>query len=174
MIGSAIVTMATKLFCYVAQSLGITQSCSCVRRPWGRFLETGSYSRRPGTGRQRCTIARDDRFLTLAILRNRTMTAVEVRNRLAEVRDVHVSDRTIRRRLSEVDLMARRPAHGPELTRQHRVNRLAFAHEHENWNMEQWSQVLFTDKSRFCLRAPDGRQRIWERAGKRAYGPCVD
>ncbi|KAH0815291.1 hypothetical protein GEV33_007501 [Tenebrio molitor] len=84
--------MATKLFCYVAQSLGITQSCSCVLRPLGRFLETGSYSRRPGTGRQRCTIARDDRFLTLAILRNRTMTAVEVRNRLAEVRDVHVKD----------------------------------------------------------------------------------
>jgi hypothetical protein len=102
------------------------------------------------------------------------MTAVEAKNRLAEVRDVHVSDRTIRRRLSEVDLMARRPAHGPELTRQHRVNRLAFAHEHENWDMEQWSQVLFTDKSRFCLRAPDGRQRIWGRTGERAYRPCVD
>jgi hypothetical protein len=45
------------------------------------------------------------------------MTAVEVKNRLAEVRNVHVSDRTIRRRLSEAALTARRPAHGPELTR---------------------------------------------------------
>jgi transposase len=65
---------------YVAQSVGIAQSC--VRRTWGRFLETGSYSRRPGTGRQRCTSVRDDRLLTLAILRNRTTTAVEVRNAL--------------------------------------------------------------------------------------------
>jgi hypothetical protein len=27
--------------------------------------------------------------------------------------------------------------------------------------MEEWGRILFTDVSKFCLRSPDGRQRVW-------------
>ena len=44
-----------------------------------RYQETGRYTRRPDTGGQMCTSARDDRFIVLEILRNRYLNAVEIR-----------------------------------------------------------------------------------------------
>lgn len=109
--------------------------------------------------------------MTLRVLRNRDSTAIGVRNELEEVRGIAVSERTVRRRLKEYGLSARRPANGPELTRGHRVERLRFAREHRNWGIEEWSKVLFSDESRFCLRSPDGRQRVWRRTGER-FAQC--
>lgn len=76
------------------------------------LLETGSYSR-PKTGSPKIY----KWFIKLALVRNRILIAIEVRNRLAEVRDVHLSERTIRKRLNANGLLARRSANVPELTR---------------------------------------------------------
>jgi hypothetical protein len=38
--------------------------------------------------------------------------------------------------------------------------------------LKQWSNVLFTDESRFCLRSPDGRERMWRRRNER-YADCT-
>jgi hypothetical protein len=45
-----------------------------------------------------------------------------------------------------------------------RIRRL-FAQEHVDWNLEQWSNVLVTDESRFCLHHIDGRVRVCETLG---------
>lgn len=154
---------------YVARVLGVTR-CS-VQRAVERFRVTGGYTRRPGSGRRRRTNAQDDHFLELRVLRSRDTTAVEARNGLEEIRGVAVSERTVRRRLVEHGLTARRPANGPALTRAHRVARLRFARQHQHWGNEEWGRVLFTDESRFCLRSPDGRQRVWRRGGER-FAQC--
>jgi transposase len=125
-----------------ANSLGFARSS--VHRAVLRFRQTGGYIRRPGSGRRRSTSARDNRYITMLSLRNRHMTAVKIRNQLERVREVNVNKRT-----------------GPELLRGHRVSRLLFAQEHLNWNLEQWKSVLFSDESRFALRSPDGRARVW-------------
>lgn len=140
---------------------------SNVKYALKRYRETGLYTRRPGSGGVRCTSARDDRFIVLEVLRNRFLTAVEIRQRLQITRGVNVSERTIRRRIQECNLRARRPARGPELERHHRVARLQFAREHENWTLEQWGNVLWTDECRAALRAPDGRERVYRRRGER-------
>jgi transposase len=148
-----------------ANSLAFARSS--VHRAVLRFRQTGGYTRRPGSGRRRS----DNRYITMLSLRNRHMTAVEIRNQLERVREVNVNERTVRRRLGEANLGAYRPAIGPELLRGHRVSRLLFAQEHLNWNLEQWKSVLFSDESRFALRSPDGRARVWRRPGER-YAPC--
>jgi transposase len=155
---------------YVARRFQTTRST--VQRVYNRFLETGSYSRRPGSGRPRKSTNRDDRFIINSSLRNRHSTAVQLRNELQHTRDVNISERTIRRRLNEANLFCRRPATGPELTREHRVARLQFAREHLHWTENDWGNVLFTDESRYCLRSPDGRERVWRRTGER-YAECT-
>lgn len=100
---------------YASRILGVTR-CS-VQRAVQRFNETGSFSRRRGSGRRRSTNVRDDRFVTLNVLRERNTTAVMARNRLEEVRQVPVNEITIRRRLREHGLRSRRPATVPELLR---------------------------------------------------------
>lgn len=135
-----------------------------------RFRQTGSNKRRPGQGRRRCTSARDDRFITSLVLRNRFTMAFQVSNELNEVRNVHVSERTVRRRLAEGKIRAFRPA--PELLLRHRRARLHFARKYQDWTVEQWRQVLFTDESRVSLRGPDGRVGVYRRANER-FAQCT-
>jgi len=46
------------------------------------------------------------------------------------------------------------------------VDRLCFAREHENWENDQWANVLFTDESRFYVNSIDGRERLYHRRGE--------
>lgn len=143
-----------------------------IRDALRRYRETGRYTRRPGQGRIRCTTEREDRLLVNNVLRNRFLTAVEARNRLYEVEGNSISERTVRRRLAERGLRPFRPARVPELLPQHRRDRLRFAREHVNWNVEQWKNVLFSDETRVSLRGADGRQRVYRRANER-FSSCA-
>jgi len=155
---------------YVARVLHTHRST--IKRVVERFRQTGQNKRKAGSGRKRKTTALDDRYIRNNALRDRHLTAVQTRNRLQEVRGKDVSVFTVRRRLHEVGLKSCRPATGPKLLPRHRVARLQFSREHLRWNLGQWSNVLFTDESRFCLNSPDGRERVWRRTGER-FAECA-
>lgn len=146
-------------------------SQSAISKVYRRFRETGSFARRPGTGRQRCTSLRDDRFIVTTALRNRQLTGVAVQQRLRDVRGVTASSWTVRRRFKEANLTPKRPATGPKLLPRHREARLIFAQRHKNWTIEQWTPVLFSDESRMCLNGCDRRGRVSRRPGER-YTQC--
>ncbi|RZC40344.1 hypothetical protein BDFB_005182 [Asbolus verrucosus] len=122
----------------------------------GRFHETDSFTRRMTPSRKRCTNERDNRFLSLSALHDRSATATEARNCLKEVRGLRVSERTIRRRLKEYRLNVRRPAKASKLIRNQRIASHQFGRDHDTG-----IKIHFTDESRFCFRSVDGRQRIW-------------
>ena len=98
-----------------------------------------------------------------------TARALEIDFRRATT--VHLSDQTVRNRLHEDGMIARRPVRGPILTAQHRVQRLNFAHEHQKWQLRHWRAVLFTDESRFTVSTNDIPARVWRRQGER-YANC--
>lgn len=153
----------------VAQTLGVSKSV--VHRVVKRYRQTGQYTRLAGQGRKRKTVARDDRFIVTSVLRNRTLTSSEVRTRLQEVRGIAISTKTVRRRLKSSGINSHLPARGPLFATRHRVARVNFARNHYHWNDDAWSQVLFTDESRFCLKPDDGRIKVWRRPGE-GYAQC--
>ena len=155
---------------YVTDRIGA--SIGSIHRAVQRFREFDMFSQRPGSCRKRSTTKRDDRFMTLEVLRDWHTTAVQVQNLLRHFHQLDVNVSTIRRRLQEANLKSRRPATGQLLTRQHRITRLDFAHQHINWTEEQWGNILFTDESSFSLRGADGRERVWRKPGERYY-PCT-
>jgi len=148
----------------VARIFGKSQST--IHRSVSRWRQTGEYVRRRGQGRKRSTTAVDDRFIHLQTLRNRRQTAGQTRNLLQNVRGTTISERTVRRRLREGGLKSYVPIKAPRLQRCHRVARLEFGRQHQNWNDNQWGQILFTDESRFCINSIDGRERLYRRQGE--------
>jgi hypothetical protein len=82
-------------------------------------------------------------------------------------------DVTPRRILKERGLSAKTPATGPRLTVGHRRARLEFAYQYVNWGDNEWKNVLFTDKSRFNPRSPDGCEKVWRRPEERYSQWCI-
>ena len=74
---------------------------------------------------------------------------------------MRISTQTVRNRLHELGLNARIPAIHLPLTRQHVQDRLDLARIHVRWTIRDWTPVLFTDESRFCLDFTDRRQLVW-------------
>jgi len=137
----------------VARIAGVSQSV--VAQTWRRYQKTGQFTRRPGQGRPRCTTDADERYLRLLALRNRRGTATRFQTEFQLATGQRVSTPTIRNRLHNDTMNARRPATGPILTRAHRIQRLEFTENHPNWEMRDWESVLFTNESRFHLSSCD-------------------
>nr|KAG5714667.1 hypothetical protein BaRGS_000155 [Batillaria attramentaria] len=155
----------------VARRLGVSHSV--IQRLHERFQATGSADERPRSGRPRATNRRNDRYLQLLALRDRTVTARTIRSNLRTATNIIISQDTVERRLHEVDLHSRVPAVRIPLTPRHRRARIAFCRNHQRWNKQQWDRVLFTDESRFTLSNSDARRRVWRRVGERYIDACV-
>ena len=59
------------------------------------------------------------------------------------------------------------------LNGRHRSPRLYRAREHVSWIGQQWTSVLFTDKSRFSLQSDSGRVLVWREQGTRYNQPNI-
>ncbi|KAK7116312.1 hypothetical protein V1264_002016 [Littorina saxatilis] len=100
-------------------------------------------------------------------MQQRMATANNIGQRLQATTTTVVSGQTIRNRLHNFGLRARRTVRGTTLTANHRAARRAGCTQHVRWQRQQWAQVLFTDESRYCLEPADGRIRVWRRRGER-------
>ncbi len=74
-----------------------------------------------------------------------------------------ISECTIRRNLKQIAYSSRRPHRVPLLSVKNRKRRLQFAQAHQNWTIEDWKNVAWSDESGFLLRHSDGRVRIWRK-----------
>lgn len=155
----------------VSRRLGVSHSV--VQRLWERFQNTGSTDHRPRSGRPRATGRRDDRFLLLSALRNRTITAQRLRTEFRIATNINVCQQTIRNRLYQFGLHSRRAAVCLPLTPRHRQARLNWCRRHERWTRQQWGRTLFTDESRYTMSHSDGRERVWRRQGERFLDVCI-
>ncbi|GFV52929.1 transposable element Tcb2 transposase [Trichonephila clavipes] len=132
-----------------------------VGRIWNRFLQTGSAGRRPGQGRRRATTPNEDRYLVLTARRHRNMDATLLQQHLRSATGTTVSTQTVRNQVHGVGLYARRPTVCVRLTSRHRRDRREWAKEHVNWRRNEWSNVLFSDESRFSVHPDNRRIFIW-------------
>lgn len=74
---------------------------------------------------------------------------------------------TIQRRLRDRDLYARRPAKVPKLSRKNVAARLKFARDHENWTVDDWKKVLWSDETKINMFCNDSPGHVRRPAGER-------
>ena len=145
-------------------------SISVIVRLIQRYTATGRVQERRRSSRAKKTNPREDRLIEQA-LETRTASSSIIRRHVKVA--ANISQQTIGNRLHGFDLRSRRPAVRPRLTPTHWAARRAFCRRHVRWTRHQWSQVLFSDESRFTMNHNDGRLRVWRRPGQRFIDATV-
>ena len=144
-----------------------------ISRPMIRLRQTGRTNDRLRNGKTRVTSQRQARHLRLIHLRNRMITAVDTARRTPGLAKFRILGQTVRRRLRESGLRAKRLVVGPNLQQRHRTTRLAWARTRRRWRLLTWQHIIFSDESRFSLCFSDGRYRVYRRRGERFTDQCV-
>ena len=111
---------------HVSRMLNVSQSN--ISRFWDRYQQQGSTHDRPRSGRPRVTTPAQDRHIRLRHLRDRFTTATSTAAAIPGQR--RISDQTVRNRLREAGIRARRPVKAVVLTRRHHQVRLQWARTH--------------------------------------------
>ncbi|GFV07618.1 HTH_Tnp_Tc3_2 domain-containing protein [Trichonephila clavipes] len=148
-------------------------SRSVVQRLWDQYQSEDSVSRRPVPGRPRATTPAEDRFLALLARRRRTTTVPQLVADHFQASGRRISATTVRNRLHNAGLYARRPVVCVPLNGRQRRNRLCWAREHVSWTQQQWASVLFTDESRFTMESDSGRLLIWRNSALDTINPTL-
>ncbi|GFW19739.1 transposable element Tcb1 transposase [Trichonephila clavipes] len=100
---------------------------------------------------------------------NRWNTASDLSRQLSSATGTTVSRQTVYRRLGHIGLYARRPVRCVPLSETYYRLRLTWSREQALWISQQWSCVMFSDKSRFSLESDSRRTLIWRAPGTRYH-----
>ncbi|GFT16572.1 transposable element Tcb1 transposase [Trichonephila clavipes] len=106
------------------------------------------------------------------VVTDRSVTSRTVAQQIESVTHHSVSACTIRPRLQQSNLSARRPLLGLPLTQNHRRLHRQWCNERRMWAAE-WNEVVFTDESRICLQHHNGRIRVWRHCRERMLNSSV-
>ena len=106
----------------VAASFGV--SPGTISKLGTKFRETGEVKDRPKSGCPKKTTPQEDRFLTLAAMRNRRLTARDLQGRFTQRYQRWLSLQTVRNRLHKASLHAHKAARRPAMTARHHQARL--------------------------------------------------
>ena len=155
----------------VAAQFGV--SLVTATRLAGRYRTSRSVADRPRSGRPRLTTRAQDRYIRTSHLRNRFLTATTTAAATRGRNNNRISAQTVRRRLAEHGIRARRPYNVPKFTRRHRRNRAQWVRQHIRRNQQQWNTEVFRDESKFLLERKDGRVMVYRRRGERFADACM-
>ncbi len=80
---------------------------------------------------------------------------------------------TTHRRVEEFSYSCHIPLVKPLLNHRQRQRCLTWAKEKKNWTVAQWSKVLFSDESKFCILFGNQGPRVWRKGGEAHSPSCL-
>ncbi|GFV77675.1 transposable element Tcb1 transposase [Trichonephila clavipes] len=137
-----------------------------------RWMQEGTTDRRGRSHPPQCATSREDRQIVRMVVTDRSVASRTIPQHIETVMHHSVSAHTIRRRLQQSGLSAKRPFLGLPLTQNRRRLRRQWCDERRIW-VAEWNKVVFTDESRICLQHDNGRIRVWRHRGEKMLNSCV-
>ncbi len=104
---------------------------------------------------------------------DRKATVTQINTRYNQGMQNTISESTKRRTLKQMGYSSRRPHRVSLLSAKNRKQRLQFTQTHQNWTIEDWKNVAWSDESLLLLRHSDGRIRIWPKEHKSMDPACL-
>ena len=109
---------------------------------------------------------RDKQSIVRQITTGKLDNAVQATQFINSIIPNPVSSKTVRRTLKEAGLYATTKKKVPMLKSIHRKKRLQFARYHENWTVDDWKKVLWSDETKINRIGSDGKVYVWKTKGE--------
>jgi len=139
---------------------------SAIRKIISKWRETRTVANIYKTGRARLTNRREDRRIVTMFEKSPKKSAFKASKELEKRIGTRVSETTIRRRLHEAGLKGRKPRKKPLLSIRNIRKRLTWAKEHVKWTDQEWSKIIWSDESKYCIFGNDGPSHVWRKNGE--------
>ncbi|KAI4892962.1 hypothetical protein NFI96_004432 [Prochilodus magdalenae] len=116
-------------------------------------------------GSKKCTSNRDNRTLERSVEPNPFKNVGEIHKEWTAA-GVSASRSTMHRRMQDTGFSCPIPCVKPLLNKRQRQKRLAWAKDKKDWTAAEWSKVLFSDESKFCIFFGNQGPRVWRKRGE--------
>ncbi len=116
-------------------------------------------------GRKKCTSNRDNRTLERIVKQNPFKNVGEIHKEWTAA-GVSASRTTTHRRMQDMGFSCRIPCVKPLLNNRQRQKRL-------DWTAAEWSKVMFSDESKFCISFGNQGPRVWRKRGEAQNPRCL-
>jgi len=104
---------------------------------------------------------------------DRFKTAPKLAKEMAESTGIKVSNKTIQRRLNKFGLKGCVAKKKPFISIKNKKKRLQFAKKHIDWTVKDWKQVLWSDESKYNMKASDGAVYVRRKKGEALKMNCM-
>jgi len=108
----------------------------------------------------------DTRYAQHLITSRKAENTSQITQILQEVTNQSLTSQTTRNHLKKAGLKAVVKAKKPLLTKRHRRERLDFALAYQDWTVEDWKTVVWSDETKINRLGSDGRIWAWKKAGE--------
>jgi transposase len=127
-----------------------------------RYADRENYDNLHHTGRPRKTTSSDDHYLVRSAESNTSQPLAQLRLDT----NLDVSEQTNRRRLREVGIWKHKAVNRPLLTPKQIAERLKWARDHQNWSVEHWQRVIWSDETMVRNRNDPRPKLVFRRRNK--------
>ena len=107
----------------------------------------------------------DRRRIVSSITTGKAENAVQATHLINSTLSYPISSQTVCNVLKSASLKAVVKKKKPFLSVKHRKQRLAFALKYQNWTVEDWTRVIWSDETKINRIGSDGRKYVWKVAG---------
>ncbi len=123
-------------------------------------------------GRKKCTSNRDNRTLERIVKQNPFKNVGEIHKEWTAA-GVSASRTTTHRRMQDMGFSCRIPCVKPLLNNRQRQKRLTWAKDKKDWTAAEWSKVMFSDESTFCISFGNQGPKVWRKRGEAQNPRCL-
>ncbi len=95
---------------------------------------------------------RGQRRMVRLVRDDKKTTLTQITTRYHQNLQNTISEHTTHRTLKQMSSSSRRPHRVPLLSDKNRTRRIQFTQAHQNWTIEDWKNISWSDESRFLLR----------------------